>query len=135
MAIKRGAVKKDYSSVKGILVATGIYVAIVIVATALCTTLMHKELLCEQNAGLYAMMILFVASAVGTWSNRERNLPVSLVEGAVYLAVTFLISALLFGIRFQGIIEGGSAVLLGCIFSCLTNVKRRRKTVKRRSKK
>ena len=135
MAIKQGVAKKDHFNMNGILIAGVIYIVTAIAATALCASLVDKELLDEKNAHLYAMAILLVASAIGTWSKRERNILANLVQGTVYIAITLLISVLLFEIRFQGIKEGGLAILLGSILCCLTGIKQRKKVPKYRSKK
>ena len=134
MASKLGTAKMNHQNLSEVLLATGIYILIAFAATAVVAMLIHHELLQEDNLYFYAMAIMFVASAAGTWVNRDRNLFMSLLEGSAYMAFTLLMTILLFGAQFQGILEGTLAILLGCLFSFLTGRKQGRRRKKHRSK-
>ena len=90
-----------------------------IAGTAVCAWLILAERIGESSIGLFATIMVILASAAGAFAAayivKKLRLPMCLLSGLCYFVTLLCTTALFFGGQFQGIGIGALAVLAGCV--------------------
>ena len=117
----------------GIGIGCGISMLVTILGSAMVAKLISAEVLREMAIGYSAMVIILVASAMGTGiavkKVKKKMLQVSVLVGLTYFCMLLAMTALLFGGHYQGMGVTALLILAGCGFTVLM-LGRERKTVK-----
>ena len=130
MANKRKVTGTATSIPIGIGLGTSVCVGITLLGAALTAYLIHKEVLTEENIGFASMVILVIASSLGSWiainKIQKMRMQMSLLTGACYYLCLIGMTALFFGGQYSGMGMTAMCVLSGSGCVSLLNIQHKK---------
>ena len=123
----------------GLATGTTVSTIVTVILSTVIAHLIAKEMI-EMNAvGYGAILILLVSSMAGGWTaaKKIKKMPMemALANGAVYFVILVLLTAVVFGGRYQGMGVTFLCVGIGSVIAGISAGKGRRKAKRKATKK
>lgn len=120
---------------------TGVLNSVVstLIGTAIIATLTAKEIIHETQIGYGIMILLIVASWIGSYISwkkiKRQKLIVCFLSGGLYYCILLLFTLLFFGGQYDGAGETALLIICGSTLSVLVNLRSTNTIKRRRAKK
>lgn len=118
MVMNKKVTGKAMSMPAGLSVGLAVSIVVTLIATAVTANLVLAQRVGESAIGYIAVIVLLLASAMGSWLAaaliKRRWMVVCLATGGIYYLALLATTALFFGGQYQGMGVTAMAVLGGC---------------------
>ena len=123
----------------GLAIGAGTGIIVTVVLSAVMAHLIAKEIIEMNTVGYGSILILLLASVVGGWTavKKIKKMPMemALANGAAYFIILVLLTAVVYGGRYQGMGVTFLCVGIGSVIAGISAGKCRRKAKRKATKK